>query len=383
MERRTASLNMATDFPLRCWAEIDLGALKENVRTIRQKMSPDTRYVSVVKTDAYGLGIRPVVEALKSSGVALFAVANVAEATAVREVDAATPILLLSATLPGEEDFVFDYDLTPTVSHLDEIDRFRKAAVRRGKTLPVHAKIDTGMGRLGIWHSRAADLMNALSAAPELRLRGLCSHLASAGEDDRFTAVQRDRFLNVLNTWKGLDGDLLIHIGNSCSLASLPPLPPFNAVRVGLLQYGILPTPDSPLRAFGVSPVVSLHARVSVIKRLPASTGISYSQTRFLKRDSRVAIVTAGYADGISRACGNRARILVRGRRCPVLGNVTMDEVMIDVTDVPEASCGDRATLVGRQAGAAIGINEYSAWSRTIPWESLCAIGKRVRRVYV
>lgn len=374
---------MTTAFPLRCWTEINLRAITDNVAAIRHSLPENTCYISVVKTDSYGLGIRRVVEALKSSGVGIFAVANVAEAAEVRQIEPKKPILLLSATLPEEDDSLFEYNLTPTLSTVEETRRYQQAAERNRRTLPVHLKFDTGMGRLGIWHTEADELLHAVAAAPLLEVRGIYSHLASAGEDADFTNFQIERFLEVSGRFSKRKDDLLIHIGNSSGLACVPQDGPFNAIRVGLLQFGILPTPDSPLARFHVTPAVSLHSRVSVVKELPAGTGISYGRTHTLKRDSRVAIVTAGYADGISRACSNRASVLVRGQRCPVLGNVTMDEIVIDVTEVPDVACGDRATHVGKQEGAEITLNEYSDWCRTIPWESLCAISKRVARVYV
>lgn len=373
---------MSNTFPGRCWAEVNLVALQKNVEAIRRRLPSNTRYISVVKADSYGLGAKRPVAALRAAGVDFFGVANVAEGAEIRPVAGECPILLLSATLPEEDDYLFEYNLTPTVSTVDEVRRYQEAARRRGARLPVHLKFDTGMGRLGIWHAEADKLLNAASKAALLRIRGLYSHFASAGEDAAFTRLQRERFLQVLGQFRSEDPSLLVHMDNSAGLASLPPDGPFNAVRVGLLQFGVLPAPESPLAEVGVTEVCSLHSRISVVKDLPAGTGISYGGTRKLDRDSRVAVMTAGYADGIQRACSNRAHLLVRERRCPILGNVTMDEIMVDVTDLPDVCCGDRATVFGRQEQAEIPLHEYSSWCGTIPWESLCAIGKRVARVY-
>lgn len=373
---------MSARFPLRCWAEIDLRAFAANVAAISRELPAGTCYISVVKADGYGLGIGKLVDILITAGVGMLAVANVAEGAAVRALAPKTPILLLSANLPEEDDFLFEYGLTPTVSSVAEVQRFQGAAERHRKTLPVHLKFDTGMGRLGIWYADAGALFDAAAHAPGIRVRGIYSHLAS-GEDADFTRLQSDRLLKVLRGLDLVGQNLLVHIGNSSGLANLPPRSPFNAVRIGLLQFGIQPPASASAAPCQMAPVVGLHSRISLVKSLPKGTGISYGRTHVLERDSRVAVLSAGYADGISRACSNRASVLVRGRRCPILGSVTMDEVIIDVTDLPEAACGDRATFFGQQDEATISIHEYSASCGTIPWESLCAISQRAARIYV
>lgn len=373
---------ISTDFPSRCWAEIELAALERNVRIIRRHLPAGITYISVVKANGYGLGAKHMLHPLKSGGARAFAVANIAEAVEVRKIEPELPILLLSATVPGEEEFFFEYNLTPTVSCIEEVQRFQEIAERHAKRLPVHLKFDTGMGRLGMWHQSANELLDAVSEANALDVRGIYSHFSSSGEDIEFTHLQRQRFLRIIEPLKERNESLLVHIDNSSGLATFSPDSSYNGVRVGLLQLGVLPTADSPLSQLGVSSAMSLHARISVVKNLPKGAEVSYGRTHVLRRDSRVAIVTAGYADGIPRACGNRGQVLVRGRRCPILGHVTMDGFVVDVTDLEEVQCGDRATIIGRQDGEEITINDYSAWSGTIPWESLCAISRRVRRVY-
>jgi alanine racemase len=373
---------MAKTLPPRCWAEVDLAAFDGNLATIRQKLPVGTCFISVVKANAYGLGIGPIVPRLRAAGVNMLAVANVAEGAEIRALDKETPVLLLSATLPEEDDFLLDYDLTPTVSSVGELHRYQRAAERRQQTLPVHLKVDTGMGRLGVWHQSARDLLVAASATSGLQVRGIYSHLANAAEDHEFALRQRDRLLESARYLLVDHPHLLVHLSSSSGWLSLPPQPPFNGVRIGLLQFGVDPSPQSLPRPEGISPVLSLHARVSLVKSLPRGASISYGRTHRLERNSRVAVLTAGYADGILRACGNRGSVLVRGARCPILGHVTMDEIMIDVTDLPEVACGERATFFGRQNGGEILIHEYSQWCGTIPWESLCAISRRVPRLY-
>jgi alanine racemase len=254
-----------------------------------------------------------------------------------------------------------------------------------GRQIPVHLKIDTGMGRLGVWHTEAPAMLARIASSGNLRLAGVFTHFASPDDDAAFTGEQRRRFLAALEA-AGLpragDRQLYIHADNSAGLETMPGTSPFNAVRIGLLQFGILPHAGSFLSQVRTEPVFSFKTRIGIVKQLPAGTTISYGRTRILTRDSRTAVLCAGYGDGITRAVGNRASVLVGGRRCPVLGRVTMDQTVVDVTDVPDAACGDEAVIVGRQGGAEITIGEFSRWADTIPWETLCSVTKRVPRVY-
>jgi alanine racemase len=369
--------------PLRCWAEIDLAALERNLRLIRASLPPHMRYVAVVKADAYGHGLPQTVARLMHAGADLFAVANLSEAEAIRELGPGWPILLLSPLLPEEDRYLAELDLAATVSTEDEVARFEAVGRAAGHPVSVHLKIDTGMGRLGVWHERAPELYLKIRDAGHVRLAGVFTHFASPDDDPAFTSEQRRRFLAVLQRCEGLPiKDLFIHADNSAGIETLPGGSPFNAVRVGLLQFGVLPHPNSLLAQVHTEPVFSFHTRVGIVKDLPRGTGISYGRTHTLSRDSRVAVLTAGYGDGLPRAASNRAQILVRGRRCPVLGRVTMDQTVVDVTDVPGVESGDEVVLVGRQLGAEISLAEFSRWADTIPWETLCSVTKRVPRIY-
>jgi alanine racemase len=371
--------------PLRCWAEIDLAALERNLRLIRASLPPHIRYVAVVKADAYGHGLQQVAGRLMHAGADLFAVANVTEAAQLRELGPGWPILLLSPLLPDEDRFAAEYDLAVTVSTEDEVARLDAAAGTAGRPLSVHLKIDTGMGRLGVWHEEAPALTRRILASGHLRLAGVFTHFASPDDDAAFTEEQRRRFLAALAAC-GLAGprrgDLFIHADNSAGLETMPGASPFNAVRVGLLQFGILPHPSSFLSQVRTEPVFSFRTRVGIVKRLPAGTTVSYGRTRTLARDSRIAILCAGYGDGIPRSVSNRASVLIQGVRCPVLGRVTMDQTVVDITDVGSVACGDEAVLVGRQGAGEISIGEFSRWADTIPWETLCSVTKRVPRLY-
>ena len=369
--------------PLRCWAEIDLAALERNLKLIRASLPPGIRYVAVVKADAYGHGLQQTAARLMHAGADLFAVANVTEAAALRELGPGWPILLLSPILPEEDRYLAEYDLAATVSTVEEVVRFESAAEAAGRSIAVHLKIDTGMGRVGVWHEAAQELYREIVRAPGLRLAGVFTHFASPDDDPSFTAEQRRRFLGALDRCSGLDpARLFVHADNSAGLESMPGSSPFNAVRVGLLQFGILPHPGSLLAQVRTEPVFSFRTRVGLVKALPRGITVSYGRTHTLARDSRIAVLCAGYADGVPRAASNRAQVLVKGRRCPVLGRVTMDQTIVDVTDVPGTACGDEAVLIGRQDGEEITVAEFSHSADTIPWETLCSVSKRVPRIY-
>ena len=281
--------------PRRCWVEIDLAALERNLKLIRASLPSHIKYVAVVKADAYGHGLPQVAARLMHAGADLFAVASVAEAMDLRELSSDWPILLLSPVLPEEARYLAEYDLAATLSSTEELQRFDAVGQSSGKPIAVHLKIDTGMGRLGVWHTEAAQLYAQIRSAQGVKLAGVFTHFSSADEDPVFTEEQRRIFLQVLENLPELNADrLFIHADNSAGLETTPGRSVFNAVRVGLLQFGILPHPHSLLARVHTEPVFSFHTRVGLVKQLPAGTGISYGQTHRLRRPSKVAILTAG-----------------------------------------------------------------------------------------
>jgi len=364
----------------RCWAEIDLAAFERNLKRIQRALPEHMRYVAVVKADAYGHGTPQMVRRLMQSGVDYFAVANITEAAEIRHMGAGWPILLLSPLLPGEENQVLTHDLIATVSTAEECERLNQLGQQHDQHVRIHLKIDTGMGRLGIWHEQADRLLQSIADFSHLQLEGLYTHFSSADSDPGFTQLQRERFLKIVDRTR--HDDLLIHADNSAGIDSLAENSPFNAVRIGLLQFGVAPYPESALGSTAVEPVFSFHTRIGLIKGLPAHTDISYGRSYTLKRDSRIAILTAGYGDGVPIELSNKSSVIIHGSRCPILGRVTMDQTIVDVTDCPEAAIGDIATLIGTNGSTEITTVEFSASANTIPWETLCSITKRVTRIY-
>lgn len=365
----------------RCWAEIDLAAFERNLKGIQAALPAKMRYVAVVKADAYGHGMPQIVRRLMQSGVDAFAVANIKEAADIRHMGVGWPILILSPVLPEEAARLIEDDLTPTISTQAEANWLNELAGQKRAQLKVHLKIDTGMGRLGVWHEQATELLHTIQQLPHLKLEGIYTHFSSADSDPSFTRLQRERLLRVLETIP--KEGLLIHADNSASLRSLSGTKPFNAVRIGLLQFGVPPYPQSALGHVPVEPVFSFYTRVGLIKDLPAATDISYGRTHQLTRDSRIAVLTAGYADGIPLALSNTGAVLIHGQRCPILGRVTMDQTIVDITPLVNVEPGETAVLIGSSGAEEITVTEFSQTAGSIPWESLCSITKRVTRVYV
>ena len=365
---------------LRCWAEINLAAFERNLKGIQTALPEKMRYLAVVKADAYGHGMPQIVSRLMQSRVDAFAVANVKEASDIRHMGTGWPILILSPVLPEEAIELIENDLTATISTSDEARWLSELSKANKSRLKVHLKVDTGMGRLGVWHTQAIQLLQTIQSLPNLILQGIYTHFSSADYDAQFTNLQRDRLLEVLKSVP--TRGLLIHADNSSSLQSLNGSNPFNAVRVGLLQFGILPYPRSALGHVRVEPVLNFYTRVGLIKKLPKQTDISYGRTYQLKRDSRIAVLTAGYGDGIPLSLSNKGAVLINGNRCPIIGRVTMDQTIVDVTDIKEVAAGDVAIIIGKSLTQSISLNEFSQCAGSHAWESLCSITKRVTRIY-
>jgi alanine racemase len=369
---------------LRAWAAINLAALERNLQAIRQAMPDHLQYISVVKANAYGHGLAPVVTRLMRARADAFAVANLEEAARLREIGSGWPILVLSVLLPSEYEEALRLNVRPVISSEREASELGRIAAHRQERIGIHLKVDTGMGRLGVWYPHFRELLACVLDHPGLRLEGVCTHFSSADKDPAFTALQRERFLECLGSVPGaLLPELLVHADNSAGVESFPENGPFNAARVGLMQFGIRPSPGSLLGNTLTQPVLSFHARIGLVKELPAGTPISYGQTHRLQRNSRVAVLTAGYADGLSTALSNKGQVIIADTLCPIVGRVTMDQTMVDVTDLPqEPAIGETATFIGQSTTQAITATQYADWSGQIEWEALCSLSARTQRIY-
>jgi alanine racemase len=370
----------------RCWAEVDLGALRENLAWIRNQVGPEIKIMTVVKADAYGHGLKQIAALLMQSGTDVFGVANLAEAANIHAVGRGWPVLMLGACLPEEVELAVRDEVMPTLSTLAEAEHFSREAVRQGKTVRLHLKIDTGMGRLGVEPPEALPLMRAIRRLPGLQLHGVFTHYSSVEDDPDYSQRQADQFIRLVRQARAEGMEIpLVHANSSGGLL-LEPETLFNLIRPGLVVYGVVPPGDRPVHAElarHVRAVLSLKCRVSLVKDIPAGKALSYGHTFVASSPMRVATLTAGYGDGYMRAGSNRAYVLIRGRRCRILGRITMDQMIADVTEAPEVIDGDEAVLIGRQGGGEITATELARWMNTIPWEVLTSITYRVPRLYL
>jgi alanine racemase len=369
----------------RCWAEVDLDAMRENLAWLRHRVGPGVMILTVVKADAYGHGLKPIAALLMQSGTDIFGVANLAEAEAIRSVGQGWPILILGPCLPGEVARAVEDDIMPTISSLEEAKLFSAAATKLGRVARVHVKVDTGMGRLGVAPSQAIELIERVQGLPGLRLEGLCTHFAAAEDDAAFTRQQVRRFRGLLGELEGAGIRVaLIHASNSAALLHQPDTR-FNIVRPGLLVYGVAPPGRRRLdRLFQrrLRPALSWKCRVGLVKTVPKGTSLSYGRGFITPRAMRVATITAGYGDGYLRAGSNRARVLIHGHFCRILGRITMDQMIVDVSRLERVEAGDEVVLIGQQGRHAISATTLAGWCGTIPWEILTSIAYRVPRVY-
>lgn len=371
---------------LRCWADIDLSAFAFNLRRFRSLISKPTEIIGVVKADAYGHGLFAVAQALAHQGIRQLAVANIAEATIASHAAPRTNILFLSPLLPGEFPEIPRHPRwIPTLSNLAEARTLERSAARQCKKVRVHVKLDTGMGRLGGSPSETLQLLHFIHRSAYLHATSLYSHLSSSDSSATETRAQWRRlhdFVRLASTTHCPIPPL--HLQNSTGLLRFSPHPRLSAIRPGLALYGVTDRPDLWRQRFGkhaLQPVLSWHTRIGMIRNIPRGTTLSYDRTFKTRSPMRVAILCAGYADGISRKLSNQGEVLIHGRRCSIVGRVTMDMLLADITRIPSAKWGDTATLIGKNGSDEITAHELARWAGTNSYEVLCNIGKRVPRI--
>ncbi|MGQ9630656.1 MAG: alanine racemase [bacterium] len=370
------------------FAEIDLGKIAENVRTIKSYIGKNVKLMIVVKADAYGHGAGEVANVALRNGADYLGVALVEEGCQLRELGIKAPILVFDAIFPEQAPAVVESDLEQVVCDLPSALHISRAATHLGKVARVHLKVDTGMSRIGVHYSGASKLAKEISRMEGVEIRGVMTHFADAEDpNSNFARVQLERFRSVLSEISDLGIDVpLKHIANSGGTLNFPESY-FNLVRVGIIAYGMLPSQtaghrpaQTPLK---VEPALSLKTKVVFLKEVEPGTNISYGRTFIAPKRMRIATLPIGYADGYSRLLSNRAEVLIRGRRARVVGNITMDMTMVDVTDIPNVGVGDEAILMGSQGGDCITADEIASLMGTINYEVVCNIGKRVPRKYI
>jgi len=352
----------------RTWVEIDQQALRANLAKLRQ-LSGGKRVLAVVKANAYGLGVNLVAPALAGPDT-LFAVACLSEARELRELLPQAEILLLSPVLDFERPEAVSLDFILTVSSVQEANAL--AALGEAQ---VHVKIDTGMGRLGTSPEQARALLSAVTSQPSLTLHSISTHLPSADEDDEFTRQQLRWFEEILDEL-GV-GAVAVHALNSAGVLGHRHFDS-DIIRPGLALYGVSPDEQHQDE---LERVLAWKAAVLLVKELPAGHGVSYGRTHVTERPTRTAVLGVGYADGYPRQASLKgAYVLIHGKRCPLLGRVTMDQLIVDVTEVPEVAVEDIAVLLGSDGAEEITAWQLARWADTIPWHIFTGFGRRVRR---
>jgi alanine racemase len=361
--------------------EVDLGALEFNYRQIKKRIPEGVKVLAVVKADAYGHGAIPVSLRLEKSGVEYLGVAIPEEGVELRKGGVKAPILVLGGIFGREVDQIFRFRLTPVIFRKDSLKILSREAEKRGRRVKVHLKVDTGMGRLGVPLNLWPEFLKEVRRFPRIDIEGILSHFSMMDEERDFTQDQWRAFQRAVATAQELGiSSQYLHMASSATLTAFPAYSA-KLVRPGIMLYGSYPSPAFQ-SLLPLKPVMTLKTRIHFLKRVPPGTRISYGGTFTTKRESLVATLPIGYADGYSRHLSNHGEVLIHGKRAPVVGKVCMDFLMVDVTDIPHVSVGDEVILMGKQGREQITPEEIAEKINSISYDVLCSIGKRVPRVY-
>ena len=359
--------------PPRAWAEIDLGALRKNLAVARDALGGGL--MAVVKAGAYGHGLEEIAKALAATDIVFLGVANVGEARRIRNAGVTTRIYLLGATWAEEREEIVAREWTPCISSIEEAQDFNSIAARHGKRLKVHLAVDTGMGRGGFVADHLPEKLVQLECMGNLEIEGIGSHLPSADEDVEFTVRQFAHFHAIIQELGGARRFQWMHLSNSAGLLGFHQ-GSCNLSRPGLMLYGVSPLPEFQAK---LATVMTLKSRITLVRTLPPGHGISYGRQFVTTRPTRVATIGIGYGDGYPRqVSGNGADVWIRGRRLPILGRVTMDQLMVDVTSAEDVVEGDEVEIFGPH----IPVAEIATKANTIVWEIFTGITPRVLRCY-
>lgn len=385
------------------WAEVSLGALKYNLHAIRSYVNPASekrtaprKVLCIVKGNGYGHGGPQVARALEKFGADWFGVTCTEEGIAVRKAGVKKPVLILTSFVAGEEPHLLKHDLTPVVHRCEQLEDLDRAAVRHAKRKPAvfHLKMDTGMNRLGIAPEDVECFTRQLAKCKHLKLGGIFTHFASSevfldSAVGRQTREQEERFYAAIERVKKLGIDPgIVHLANSAAIASRPETWA-DMVRPGAILYGYHPGYDpaelreESERKLPLKPVMSLRARIISLRNVPAGQGVGYNSKFVTTRPSKIGVLAAGYGDGIHRSLGNKGSVLVRGKLAPIVGIVSMDVTMVDVTDVPNVAIGDAVTIYGTAGGEVLPANRVARGIGTVTSDLLCAVSARVPRFYM
>ncbi|ALF52184.1 alanine racemase [Nostoc piscinale CENA21] len=373
-------------FSQRAWVEIDLEALSHNVKQLKQLLLPRTQLMAVVKADAYGHGAVTVAQTALQSGASWLGVATVPEGIQLREAGIQAPILILGATqTPEQIHAIAHWKLQPTLCSPKQALIFSNIleAINYASPVSVHIKLDTGMSRLGTNWQAAAEFVQLVERLPHLTIASVYSHLATADSPDpAIMAEQHSRFKTAIAQIQKIGIKIpSLHLANTAATLADSQLH-YDMVRVGLGVYGLAPAPHLQHK-INLKPVLQVKARVTQVKTIAAGTGVSYGHQFVADREMRIAVVAIGYADGVPRNLSNKMQVLLRGQRVPQIGAITMDQLMIDISQLPEIQEGEIVTLLGDQGKEQITADDWAAQLNTISWEILCGFKHRLPRVGV
>lgn len=364
------------------WVEIDLNAITHNLTHVKTLLKPETKLMAVVKADAYGHGLVEVAKTVSENGADFLAVAQVEEGKTLREMGITTPILILGATFSEDFPDVIKYNLTPSIASFGDATILDFVAEKFGKVIPVHIKVDTGLNRYGVRFEEALELIQKISHLKNIKIEGVFTHFASSDSEDlSFTFAQLNKFSSLVADLKEKGFQIpLFHCCNSLATLRLPNFH-FDMVRVGRMLYGLTSTLNLSEEKY-LKPALSLKSRVALVKEVRASETIGYGRTFTTEKQYKVAVVTIGYADGVSRALSNVGEVLVGGERAKILGRISMDQMVVNVTEIPQVKIGDEVVIIGEQEGNRVTTSELARLTNTIDYEILTGIGYRVKRVY-
>lgn len=367
------------------WAEIDLDALTYNMKNIRQKVGEKVKICAVVKANAYGHSVEDLAEIMKEAGADQFAVSSLDEALELRQYEPDTDILVLGNIPYGTEEISVEADLQHAVTSLEKARLLSEAAVKTGRTVRIHIKADTGMTRIGLSpDEEGADEAAAIAALPGVRIEGLFTHFATADERDKTRAVrQHRRFLEFSEKLheRGIHPEI-VHAANSAAIMEMPETY-HDMVRPGIILYGIYPSAECDRDQLDLRPVMSFKTRIVHVKTLKEEREISYGGHYTSAPGDQIGTIAAGYADGYTRAQSGRAEVLFRGKRVKVLGNICMDQCMIDLNGFEDVKIGEEVVLFGRQGDEYISADEVGERYHTIGYEVVCAVNRRVPRFFI
>jgi len=381
---RSESKNSVDWLRQRAWVEVDLNALSHNVREIKRLISSETDLMAVVKADAYGHGAVSVAQTVLKTGASWLGVATIPEGIELRQAGITAPIVVLGATYtPDQICAIAQWQLQPTVCTPQQALVFSEILSDTDWVVPVHIKLDTGMSRLGAPWQQAAEFVKLIQGLPNLTIASIYSHLATADSlDQTVMRQQQARFQQAIRTIAQIQPKMpRLHFANSAATLTDPGLH-YDMVRVGLGLYGLYPAPH--LRhTCNLKPLMQIKARVTQVKTIEAGTGVSYGYRFIADRPLRIAVIGIGYADGVPRLLSNQMQVLIRGQQVRQLGAITMDQMMIDVSTVPNVQAGEVVTLLGSDGDYEITADDWANAIGTISWEILCGFKHRLPRVTV